>query len=217
MRAAVFIILFEALIGSILFGAAGRVDLPWFWALLAIHAAMMVIMVVRIDPDLRRERIAKKREGGPDQRLRTLITICILVHLALAGWDVRRGWSPAFPAWVHGVALLTYTAALALAIRAMIVNRFFAPVVRIQTDRGHETVTGGPYRFIRHPGYAGLLLAIFAECIVFGSLWALVPAAALAAVVAWRTAREDRMLRAQLNGYAEYATRVRYRLVPAVW
>ena len=99
----------------------------------------------------------------------------------------------------------------------MIVNRFFAPAVRIQSERGHETVTTGPYRFVRHPGYAGMLLAVVAESFVFGSLWALVPAAALAGVVAWRTAREDRMLRAQLAGYADYASRVRYRLVPAVW
>ena len=99
----------------------------------------------------------------------------------------------------------------------MIVNRFFAPAVRIQSERGHETVTTGPYRFVRHPGYAGMLLAVVAESFVFGSLWALAPAAALAAVVTWRTAREDRMLRAQLHGYAEYAARVRYRLVPAVW
>jgi protein-S-isoprenylcysteine O-methyltransferase Ste14 len=130
---------------------------------------------------------------------------------------MRWGWSPRLPFWAHAAALATYTAAIAFAIRAMIVNRFFAPVVRIQSERGHETITAGPYRFVRHPGYAGMLLGVVAESFVFGSLWALMPAAALAAIVAWRTAREDRMLRAQLAGYADYATRVRYRLVPAVW
>jgi protein-S-isoprenylcysteine O-methyltransferase Ste14 len=112
---------------------------------------------------------------------------------------------------------VTYAAAIAFSIRAMVVNRFFAPAVRIQAERGHETVTAGPYRFIRHPGYAGMVLAVFAESVVFGSLWAMVPAAAMAGVVAWRTAREDRMLIAELAGYAQYAARVRYRLVPAVW
>jgi len=217
MRPAAFIVLFETLIGSLLLGAAGRIDLPWVWALLGIHATAMVIMVAAMDPDLRRERLVRKRDGGCDRRLRALITVCILVHLVLAGLDVRWGWSPAFPFWVHALALIIYSAAIAFAIRAMIVNRFFAPAVRIQSERGHETVTAGPYRFVRHPGYAGMLLAVVAESFVFGSLWALVPAAALAGVVAWRTAREDRMLRAQLAGYADYASRVRYRLVPAVW
>ena len=217
MRSAASIVVFELLVGSLLFGSAGRLDLPWFWALLAIHAAMMVIMVVSMDPDLRRERMEKKRQGGADRRLRALIALCIVAHLVLAGLDVRWGWSPAFPTWARAAALLAYAGAIAFAIRAMVVNRFFAPAVRIQSERGHETVTTGPYRFVRHPGYAGMLLAVFAESIVFGSLWALAPAAALTAVVAWRTAREDRMLQAQLAGYADYAAHVRYRLVPAVW
>ena len=217
MRAAAFVAVFEILIAAVLFGAAGRVDLPWVWALLAVHAVLMSMMVASMDPDLRRERLDKKREGGGDRRLRGLIAACILAHLVLAGLDVRRGWSPAFPAWVHAAALAAYAAAVALSVRAMTVNRFFAPAVRIQSERGHETVTAGPYRFVRHPGYAGMVLAVLAESVVFGSLWALAPAAALAAVVAWRTAREDRMLRAGLRGYAEYASRVRYRLVPAVW
>ena len=155
MRPAAFIVLFETLIGLLLFGAAGRIDLPWVWALLGIHATAMVIMVAAMDPDLRRERLVRKRDGGCDRRLRALITVCILVHLVLAGLDVRWGWSPAFPFWVHALALIIYSAAIAFAIRAMIVNRFFAPAVRIQSERGHETVTAGPYRFVRHPATPG--------------------------------------------------------------
>ena len=217
MRPLAAIVLFETLIAALLFGTAGRVDLPWIWALLAVHAAMMGVMVATMDPGLRAERFTKKREGGPDRRLRGLIGVCILAHLVLAGLDVRWGWSPAPAAWARAAALLTDAAALALAIGAMTVNRFFVPAVRIQSERGHETVTAGPYRFVRHPGYAGMTLAVFAESVVFGSLWALLPAAALAAVVAWRTAREDRLLRDGLRGYADYARRVRYRLLPAVW
>jgi protein-S-isoprenylcysteine O-methyltransferase Ste14 len=99
----------------------------------------------------------------------------------------------------------------------MSVNRFFEPTVRVQSDRGQYPVTGGPYHFVRHPGYAGMLLAVFAECFVFGSLWAAVPALAFTAALAARTAMEDRMLRERLAGYAAYAGAVRYRLVPCVW
>jgi protein-S-isoprenylcysteine O-methyltransferase Ste14 len=142
----------------------------------------------------------------------------VLVQLVVAGLDAGRfGWSPELPAGVRGAALLAYVMGIAVSMWAMSVNRFFEPTVRIQTDRGQYAVTDGPYRFVRHPGYAGMLLAVLAEGAVLGSLWALVPAVAFAAVLAARTAMEDRMLRAGLDGYAQYAGAVRYRLVPCVW
>jgi protein-S-isoprenylcysteine O-methyltransferase Ste14 len=177
----------------------------------------MLTMLASIDPGLRRERFRGHGYGGIDRRLRGLIALCLLAHLLLAGFDLRFGWSPALSTPVHAAGLLVYTAGLALAIRAMVANRFFAPAVRIQTERGQRVVTSGPYRFVRHPGYAGMIVAVIGECFVFGSLAALIPAIAMAAAVAWRTAREDRLLRAELAGYMDYARRVRYRLLPSVW
>ena len=216
MRYALFIFLFESALAALLFGVAGRTDLPWVWALLAVHAVFLVILGLSMDPGLRAERF-RRREGGPDRRLRGLLGVFLIAHLVVAALDLRFGWSPQFPAAAHAVGLLIYTAGMAVIVRAMTVNRFFAPTVRIQPERGHETITAGPYRFLRHPGYAGMLLAVVAECFVVGSLWALIPTGAFAAVLAWRTAREDRLLRAQLTGYDAYARGVRYRLLPAVW
>jgi protein-S-isoprenylcysteine O-methyltransferase Ste14 len=216
MRYVLLVVLFEVLIGALLFGTAGRVDLPWVWGLLGVHGSTMVGMLWSIDPGLRRERMGR-REGGPDRWMRVMVMAWVLVHLAVAGLDVRFSWSPGMSGWVKACGLLVYTAAMVMIVRAMVVNRFFAPCVRIQAERGHETVSDGPYRFLRHPGYAGMLVAALAECFVIGSLWAMVPVAGLAAVLVWRTAREDRMLREGLAGYAEYARRVRWRLVPAVW
>jgi len=100
---------------------------------------------------------------------------------------------------------------------AMQSNKFFSSVVRIQKDRGHTVVTGGPYRFIRHPGYAGMSGFMLATPLILNSRWAFAPAVATAAVTVLRTMLEDRTLRRELENYADYACEVRYRLLPAVW
>jgi protein-S-isoprenylcysteine O-methyltransferase Ste14 len=217
MRYLLAVIAFEALLAVLIFSAAGRIDLPWVWALLATHALLMALGFRAMDPDLRRERM-RRRGGGIDRVFRSLILAFIVAHLVVAALDAGRfGWSPALPDGVRAAALLAYAAGVRLSMRAMAVNRFFAPAVRLQPERGQYAVTAGPYRFVRHPGYAGMLLAVFAECLVLASLWAALPALAFAAVLAARTAVEDRMLRHHLRGYADYALNVRYRLVPCVW
>jgi protein-S-isoprenylcysteine O-methyltransferase Ste14 len=96
-------------------------------------------------------------------------------------------------------------------------NRFFSSTVRIQTDRGHEVVEGGPYRFMRHPGYVGAILLVTSISLVLGSLWALIPAGVVAVLLIIRTCLEDITLQRELTGYADYARRVRFRLVPGIW
>jgi len=217
MRYVLFLILFEATLVAILFGSAGRLDLLWFWALLGCHAVLMSAGLVTIGEELRRVRSAR-RGGGVDRIFRSLILAFMVVHLVVAGLDAGRfGWTPALPTAVHAAGLGLYVLGVLTSVWAMSVNRFFEPTVRLQTDRDQHPVTAGPYRLVRHPGYAGMLLAVFAECAVFGSLWAALPALAFAATLAARTAMEDRMLRERLNGYAEYASAVRFRLMPCVW
>ena len=96
-------------------------------------------------------------------------------------------------------------------------NAFFSAYVRIQTERGHAVVSTGPYRWVRHPGYASGLGSTLATPFVLGSVWALVPAGLVVVLLVVRTALEDRTLRKELPGYAEYSGRVRFRLVPGVW
>ena len=100
---------------------------------------------------------------------------------------------------------------------AMTVNKFFSAVVRIQADRGHVVVSAGPYQLVRHPGYAGSIVATLAIPIMLGSLWGLVPAALTTLAIVVRTGREDRMLRRELRGYQAYAARTRFRLAPGIW
>jgi protein-S-isoprenylcysteine O-methyltransferase Ste14 len=99
----------------------------------------------------------------------------------------------------------------------MVANRFFAAVVRIQSDRDHKVVTGGPYRVVRHPGYAGGIWAWLATPLMLGTLWAYIPALLTIAAMVVRTALEDQTLHSELPGYAEYAQHTRYRLLPGVW
>jgi protein-S-isoprenylcysteine O-methyltransferase Ste14 len=98
-----------------------------------------------------------------------------------------------------------------------LVNPFFSPEVRLQAERGQQVIYKGPYAIVRHPGYATNLLAVVTIGLALNSLLALLPAVVFAAVVVRVTAIEDRMLRAELAGYADYAAKVRYRLVPGLW
>lgn len=134
-----------------------------------------------------------------------------------AGLDRRFEWSPPLPMQVAAAALAVIALCAVLTIWAMAANRFFSGLVRIQSERGHTTVTGGPYRWLRHPGYAATILADLAAPLVLGSLWALIPGGLTGAIIVIRTALEDRTLQAELAGYREYTRRVRYRLLPGVW
>lgn len=99
----------------------------------------------------------------------------------------------------------------------MFSNKFFSGTVRIQKERGHTVVTTGAYRFVRHPGYLGFIIFSIATPLLLDSLWALIPAGLTATVVIIRTALEDQTLLDELNGYKEYTSQVRYRLLPRVW
>jgi len=115
------------------------------------------------------------------------------------------------------IALIVMLLGYLLGSWALIENRFFSGVVRIQTDRGHRVVSTGPYRLIRHPGYAGALWAYLAIPLLLDSAWAFIPALLLVGVLVLRTALEDRTLQEELPGYKEFARKTRFRLIPWVW
>ena len=152
-----------------------------------------------------------------DRILAPLMAFGSLFILILAGLDKSFGWTAPFTLNAKLAALLVVILGYAFGSWALIENKFFSGVVRIQTDRGHRVVTTGPYRFVRHPGYAGALWTYLATPILFDSLWAFIPSLLLFAVLVLRTSLEDRTLQAELPGYAEYAQRTRYRLFPGIW
>lgn len=132
----------------------------------------------------------------------------------VAGLDHRYGWSPEFPLWLIVIGLLLISLGYGFATWALAENRFFSSVVRIQTDRGHMVCDTGPYRVVRHPGYAGNILALPGIVLALGSAWTLIPAAVALIITVIRTVREDKTLDEELPGYRDYIQHVNYRLIP---
>jgi len=210
-------------LAAILFLSSGRLDWWFAWVYLGIFVLGVGVnsyVLLRVNPELIAERA---RQFTPETKKwdRILATLwglmSVIVALLVAGLDKRFGWSPEMPMTVHLIAMLFYMFGSAFAAWALVSNPFFAGTVRIQTERGHSVASSGPYRFVRHPGYAGWMISNVAVVVMLGSMWALIPAVIAVLALVARTALEDRTLREELPGYEEYAQRVRYRLVPGIW
>jgi protein-S-isoprenylcysteine O-methyltransferase Ste14 len=153
-----------------------------------------------------------------DRVLAPLMAVSLSFPLAIvAGLDHRFGWSPDFPIGLTMLGFGMIALGYGFASWALAENRFFSSVVRIQTDRGHAVCDRGPYRFVRHPGYAGNILPLPGIVLALDSVWTLVPAAVALIVLVVRTALEDRTLREELPGYRAYSEIVRYRLIPGIY
>jgi protein-S-isoprenylcysteine O-methyltransferase Ste14 len=193
----------------------------WIYAILSVLGfAISRALAARRHPDLiaERARMMQHEDAKPwDRTLAPLVSLGSALILIVAGLDQLFGWSPSFSLPVKILALAFILAGYALGAYALIENRFFSGMVRIQTERGHQVVTTGPYRWVRHPGYAGALLVYLATPVFLDSSWAFLPAIFLTVALVIRTALEDRTLQEELAGYREYAGRVRYRLLPGVW
>lgn len=212
------------LISAILFVAAGRVDWIMGWVYVGVTLLSSIlsrVLVARRDPDLLLERsrsLQAENVKAWDRRLVPFVAIYgPMVMLVVAGLTQRFGWPPRFPLWAQLVGLALVVLGTAFATWAMVVNRFFSGTVRIQHERGHHVINTGPYRWIRHPGYVGGILAWLGGPLLLDSAWAFIPAAVVIVLTILRTALEDRTLRAELPGYQVYADQVRYRLLPGVW
>jgi protein-S-isoprenylcysteine O-methyltransferase Ste14 len=135
----------------------------------------------------------------------------------VVGLDELLNWSPAFSIRIKIIALAIILTGYIWGSYALIQNRFFSGMVRIQSDRGHQVITSGPYRWMRHPGYAGAICTYLATPLFLDSGWAFIPAVFLVIALVIRTSLEDKVLHVELEGYSEYADKVRYRLFPGVW
>ncbi|MGA7305464.1 MAG: isoprenylcysteine carboxylmethyltransferase family protein, partial [Rhodothermales bacterium] len=122
-----------------------------------------------------------------------------------------------FPLWLIVLGFILISLGYSFAVWAVVENRFFSTTVRIQTDRGHVVCDSGPYRIVRHPGYAGNILPLLGIVPALGSVWTLIPAAVALIIMVIRTVLEDRTLQEELPGYREYARRVHYRLIPGIY
>lgn len=224
IRAVIGFSIFALGVPATLFLGAGTLDWDagWWYALLYVLGVLGSRMIVFVrSPDLLKERAQFACAEDIDSLDRCLVPIVGLVgpliFVLTAGLDHRFGWSPELPNWSRVLAGLLAAAGYGMAVWAMAVNPFFSAVVRVQRDRGQVVVTQGPYRYVRHPAYAGSVLSSLTAPVMLGAVWALIPAVLMDLAIVVRTRREDQVLLQELDGYVGYAERTPYRLVPGVW
>ena len=195
----------------------------WIYSLLIVAAGVGGrILAERRHPGLLAERQNIEKIQVAKAWDKVLAPLMALMSIGfplviVAGLDHRFGWSPVFPLWIIVLGIILIALGYAFSMWALVENRFFSSVVRIQADRGHVVCDSGPYRIVRHPGYAGYILPLLGIVLALGSLWTLIPAAVALVIAVIRTALEDRTLQEELPGYQEYARRVRYRLFPGIY
>ena len=209
------------LAGVILFLSAGRWDWVWGWVavgVLVFWVSATALAVIPRHPQVLAERLGPRKDAKAwDTAIMSLVGLIVLAVYLVAGFDLRYGWTTGFPTAAQIAGAIAALLGYAVVVWATASNAFFSLNVRIQTERGHTVVTGGPYRFMRHPGYVGSILAYLGTPILLGSGWAMLLGGISALLMIVRTALEDRTLQEELPGYKEYAQRVRYRLLPGVW
>jgi protein-S-isoprenylcysteine O-methyltransferase Ste14 len=201
-------------LSTLLFLAAGTTHVPSIRRYLAVFSSLLLATMLTVDPHLANERTHPEATGIDDQ-LRVATGLFFLLTLTLAALFVGRvrfGFD--MPILLREAALVAVALSGSLQSWAMIVNPFFSPLVRIQTEREHRVITEGPYRFMRHPGYFAMLIFVPASALAIGSWIALAPALAFVLLVQHRADLEDEFLKKNLPGYADYARRVPARLVP---
>ena len=177
-------------------------------------------MAAKRNPDLISERAQFMKHENVfnwDKILAPLVVLGGGFIPLVVGLDELLNWSPAFSILIKIIALAIILTGYIWGSYALIQNRFFSGMVRIQSDRGHQVITSGPYRWMRHPGYAGAIWTYLATPLFLDSVWAFIPAVFLVILLVIRTSLEDKVLHVELEGYSEYADKVRYRLFPGVW
>jgi protein-S-isoprenylcysteine O-methyltransferase Ste14 len=214
----------EAIVLAVLlFGSAGTLRWPAGWAFMAVFFSTGIvfsILLARHDPALLDERLKWVIQKGQPLWDRVFVAVFLPI---MVGWIILMGldagryhWS-VMPAWLQVVGGLGLVLSVSVMYRIFRENTFAAGVVRIQKERGQRVISTGPYAIVRHPLYASMLIYLPALALMLGSWYGLAASFLLFAVMIIRTALEDRELQRGLEGYAEYAQRVRYRLIPGIW
>lgn len=212
------------LIPLVLFLCAG--DWGWWqaWVFTVLFLSAGIggrLWAERRHPGLLAERATSESAEGVkpwDKVLAPLMAVSISFPLLIvAGLDHRFEWSPRFPLWLNLLGLGLIALGYAFGTWALAENRFFSGTVRIQTERGHKVCDSGPYRVVRHPGYAGNIVPLPGLVLGLSSVWTIIPAVIALVIVVVRTSLEDRTLQEELAGYKEYTRRVRYRLFPGIY
>lgn len=211
-----------AAMGTLLFAAAGTLHWPGAWLLLATFVLLGPLCgwwLYRIDPALLAERlrpVLQKDQPAADKGFMIVFIVAMLGWLVAMGLD-RRHLASDMALALQALGLVLYLASTLFTLWVFRENSFAAPVVKLQAERAQRVISTGPYGYVRHPMYSGMILFFASVPLILGSTWGLAIAPLFPALLAIRIRIEERTLIAGLPGYAEYAARVRYRLLPGVW
>jgi len=212
-------IFFLALIIAITFIGAGRIDYWQGWIYNGLNIIFVMLSYFLLPRELIEERLKPKEGMKKWDKICSIVSMpvsfAILVISILDGG--RYDWEPQIPILVVIIGVVVYTIGQIIILWAKKVNKFFSIVVRIQKDRGQTVCKDGPYRFVRHPGYLGGLLYIIVTPFVLASFWGLIPAVIAVVLLFIRTYLEDKTLQRELEGYTDYTSEARYRLLPGIW
>ena len=219
IRVIVKAILYIGLMFAVLFISADRWDYWYLWTYFLLWIYLYLFNFIIIPSELVQVRF---KPGAGTKKwdyifIALFLPLAFIIPLIAALDGGRYHWTGDFPLWVNILAFVIVFLGFSLEILSLWKNRFFSSTVRIQKDRGHYVIDKGPYAFIRHPGYAGAIISSFGIAIGLNSLWALIPAGLYTMLFITRTILEDGTLQKELPGYADYAARVKYRLLPRIW
>ena len=213
---------FLVAIGTLLFVSAGSLDWPAAWLFLAVSAILGPACgwwLARTDPALLAERMRptfQADQPAADKKFMLIFMAALPIWLVAIGLD-RRVHGLDVPLVLQGLGLAMYLLSTAFIMWVFRENSFAAPVVKIQAERHHRVVSSGPYAFVRHPMYSGIMLFFVGVPLLLGSWWGVAMAPLFAVLFGIRARIEERALVEGLPGYADYTARVRYRLVPGLW
>jgi protein-S-isoprenylcysteine O-methyltransferase Ste14 len=215
-------LLYVAGMGALLFVFAGTLHWPAAWAFLVTMAVLGVasgLWLAGKDPALLAERMKpmmQERQPAADKKFMLVFGIAALAWFAAIGFD-RRWHGSGMPVIWQALGFALLLASTVFILWVMRENSFAAPVVKVQTERGHRVIDTGPYALVRHPMYTGTLLFFIGAPLMLGSWWGVAMAPLFLVLFAVRAGIEERALVAGLTGYADYVARVRYRLLPGLW
>ncbi|MBT1511598.1 isoprenylcysteine carboxylmethyltransferase family protein [Bradyrhizobium sp. SRL28] len=213
---------FVIALGALLFASAGSLDWPAAWAFLVVSAIIgpaCGLWLAKIDPALLAERMRptfQANQPAADKKFMLIFVLVTLIWLVAIGLD-RRAQASDVPLVLQALGLAMYLLSTAIIMWVFRENSFAAPVVKVQAERHHRVVSSGPYAFVRHPMYSGIMLFFVGVPLLLGSWWGVAIAPVFAVLFAIRARIEERALVEGLPDYADYAERVRYRLVPGLW
>jgi protein-S-isoprenylcysteine O-methyltransferase Ste14 len=214
--------LWVAAMGALLFVPAGTLAWPGAWVFLAEIWGLGLavgIWLLRYDPALLKERTGgfiQRDQPSIDKLIVVSLVILYVAWLVLMGLDRRYGWSTV-AVWLQAIGAIGVFLSVYIGYLTFRENSFASPAVKIQTERAHSVVTTGPYRYVRHPMYAGALFHFAGLPLLLGSGWGLIALPLFVALFTIRIAIEEKTLRTALKGYDDYAQRVRYRVIPLIW